>query len=122
MGKGHIHLIVPGLINGSEMFGKLFYKRNKDQTDEGVGNTTLIDDEGDLLYQADGDDSDQGYGNSKGENALSEGQFVLLHLFAAVRVLVFIGFEDGVVDTFMGSHLKEDIDGVRDNEEDGCDA
>jgi hypothetical protein len=37
-------------------------------------------------------------------------------------MLVFIGFKDGVVDTLMGSHLEEDIDGVRENEEDGSDA
>ena len=112
MGKCHIHLIVPSLINGSEMFGKLFDERNKDEANERVRDAALFDDERYFLYQTNGNDSNQGNGYSKGKNTLREGKLVLLHLSVTVRVLGFVGFEDGVVDALVGSHLKEDIDDV----------
>ena len=124
MGKCHIHLIVRSLINSSEMFGKLFDERNKDETNERVRDTALYDDDRYFLYQTDSNDGNRSDGCSKGENTLSEGKLVLLHLSVTVtvRVLVFVGFEDGVIDALMGSHLEENIDGVGKNEEDGSDA
>jgi hypothetical protein len=40
----------------------------------------------------------------------------------AVYVFVVVGFEDGVVDAVVGSHLEEYVDGVGDYEEDRGDA
>jgi hypothetical protein len=49
VGKCHIHLVVPRLVNGSEMFTKFLDERDEDQADEGVGEVVFLDDILDIL-------------------------------------------------------------------------
>ena len=83
MGKGQVHLIVPGFVNGCKVFCKLLNKWNEDETNETVRNATFQNNELDLFDQANSDDCDQSYSNHErnsafGECELSLGETVLV--------------------------------------------
>jgi hypothetical protein len=83
---------------------------------------TFIDNEWDLSDQADGNESNQCNGNREGNYTFSESELLFLQVFRTISVLMLICLKNGIVDAFMRTNLEEDIDGVGDEEEDGCDA
>lgn len=57
--QGEVHLVVPRLVDGRDVLGRLLHQRHEDQAHEGVRDAVVLDDVGDLLDQGYGDDADQ---------------------------------------------------------------
>lgn len=121
MGKGHVHLVVPSFINRSKVLGKLLNNRYENQTNEAVRDSSLFHNEFDVLDQVDGNDCDQGDSNRESENTFGESEFLFLLNFI-LQLLVLLLLENSVIDTLMRPNLEIDVDGVRDDEQEGCDA
>ena len=76
----------------------------------------------DLVNQADCDDCDKANRDGESKDTLGEGEFFLSGVLVLVFVLLVVLFENRVVYTLVGANLEEDIDGVGDDEENGCDS
>ena len=134
MGQSHVDLVVVGLVDGEEMFcrfllaeieldiarhtGNLFYKRNEDETNEGVFDTAL-DNVRDLLNQRHSNQGDTGQRNGEGHNYFSQGELGLGQFFMAVVILVLVGLVNLVEQAVVRDGLVSKVDEVPNQRDDG---
>lgn len=119
---GKVHLVVPRLVDGCEMLGKLLDKRHQDQAHKGIRDMVILDDILNLENQNDGDDGDEGNADDKGNNTFGHGILGLGLVLVLITVSLLIMLKDGVVDAMMCPYLEEHVDKVGDQEKDGDDA
>lgn len=120
-GQCKVHLIVPRLVDGGDVLGKLLDEGHENEAHERVRHVGVLDDVLDLQHQVDGDDSNKGDTHSQGDDALGHSELCLGHVLGLVAVTVLVGLEDGVVDTVVGACLEEHVDKVGQNHENGDD-
>ena len=117
MRQGQVQLVFVSLVDSCQVFGEFLYKWNQDQPNKAIRNATSFNDKANLLYQADSNNSDQGYCGDECNNTFGKGKFGLGNISVGVVILVFVGLEDGIVNTLASPHLKKHINHIGCNKE-----
>lgn len=76
----------------------------------------------DFVYECNSNERDQSHGNSQGNNALGQGELILVDIFVPILISTLVVLEDIVVNTMVGLRLEKDKDNIGHEQEDGDDA
>ena len=112
MGDGKIHLVVPSFVDGGQVLGGLFDKRDKDQAHEGVADTSF-DNVVNFFDEEDCVQGDAGEGDADSDEAFDQSQFVFDQVNVSVAIPLLVHLEDSVVDSLVRHQLKVDVAFVR---------
>ena len=122
MGHRQIDLVIPGLIDGSQVLRQLLNKWNKNKAHESVTDITPFDDRFDLHDENNRRPRNKAHGNDQSDDALSEGELGLGLVLVLVSIIVLILFEYSSVNTMVSSSLIKYIYKVGDDQKNRDDA
>nr|POE87779.1 hypothetical protein CFP56_11008 [Quercus suber] len=118
VGKREVHLVVVGLVHGSDMLGRLLDNRYQDQAEEGVADAMLSDGR-DLLHQNVRHERNEHERDHHCRDRFSKCKFVLGKVLVPIVVALLIRLQDVFVQAVMRATLKPDIHAKRDQQNDG---